>query len=45
MSLHYEVELALVMGREVRDLREEDEEAALGAIECTFSFRCWRNEG
>jgi 2-keto-4-pentenoate hydratase/2-oxohepta-3-ene-1,7-dioic acid hydratase in catechol pathway len=45
VSLHYEVELALIMGREVRDLREEDEEAALGAIECTFSFPYRRKEG
>jgi len=36
------------MGGEVKDLKEDDEEAALGAVECTFSFRkcgSWRKEG
>ncbi|KAF2836348.1 fumarylacetoacetate hydrolase domain-containing protein 1 [Patellaria atrata CBS 101060] len=33
VSLHYEVELALVIGRTVRDLDERDEEGVLGAIE------------
>lgn len=32
VDLHYEVELALIMGKEVRDLDEGDEEGALGAI-------------
>ena len=36
MDLHYEVELALIMGREVRDLREDDEEGAMSAIECGY---------
>ena len=32
-KLHYEVELALIIGKEVRDLREEDEQGALDAID------------
>ena len=32
MNLHYEVELALVMGRAVRDLPPDDEKGALDAI-------------
>ena len=32
INMHYEVELALVMGRQVRDLDERDESGALGAI-------------
>ncbi|KAI9813093.1 MAG: hypothetical protein M1827_004313 [Pycnora praestabilis] len=31
--LHYEVELALIMGKEVRDLEPDDEKGALDAIE------------
>lgn len=31
-NVHYEVELALVMGREVRDLHQDDEHGALDAI-------------
>jgi acylpyruvate hydrolase len=31
--LHYEVELALVIGKEVKDLDAADEESALEAIE------------
>ena len=34
VDLHYEVELALILGKEVKDLREDDEEGALSAIEC-----------
>lgn len=33
VNLHYEVELALVMGKEVRDLDERDEQGALDAID------------
>jgi 2-keto-4-pentenoate hydratase/2-oxohepta-3-ene-1,7-dioic acid hydratase in catechol pathway len=33
VSLHYEVELGLVMGKTVRDLDPEDEQGALDAIE------------
>ncbi|KAI0009747.1 hypothetical protein F4779DRAFT_580554 [Xylariaceae sp. FL0662B] len=33
VNLHYEVELALIMGKRVKDLSEEDEEGALDAIE------------
>lgn len=43
VSLHYEVELALIMGREVRDLREDDREGAMNAIECGYCVcdACW----
>lgn len=34
VSLHYEVELACVIGKEVRDLAPDDEKGALGAIQC-----------
>ena len=34
VRLHYEAELALIMGREIRDLRADDEEGALAAIGC-----------
>lgn len=45
MDLHYEVELALVMGRKVRDLREDDEEGAMSAIECvSLCFCSWEFE-
>jgi hypothetical protein len=33
--LHYEVELALIMGKEVKDLDAADEKGALEAIEST----------
>jgi acylpyruvate hydrolase len=33
IDLHYEVELALIMGKQVRDLRAEDELGALDAVE------------
>lgn len=33
VSLHYEVELALILGKRVRDLNVHDEQAALDAIE------------
>lgn len=33
VDMHYEVELALVMGRVVRDLDADDAQAALDAIE------------
>ncbi len=32
VKLHYEVELALVMGKQVRDLEMDDEQTALDAI-------------
>lgn len=44
VDLHYEAELALIMGREVRDLRADDEEGALNAIECA-PFRIQVSEG
>lgn len=34
-TLHYEVELGLVMGRTVRDLEPEDQEGSLDAIDGT----------
>ena len=37
VKLHYEVELALIMGRELRDLDERDEKAAIDAIDCVSS--------
>ena len=33
VDLHYEVELALIMGKQVKDLEASDEKAALDAIE------------
>lgn len=33
VDLHYEVELALIIGKTVRDLRPDDEQGALDAIE------------
>lgn len=38
VDLHYEVELALIIGKEVRDLDERDEEGALEAIESENRF-------
>lgn len=36
VDLHYEVELALIMGKEVKDLQASDEKGALDAIESKF---------
>ena len=33
VKLHYEVELALIMGKQVRDLDENDEKGAMNAID------------
>ncbi len=33
VNLHYEVELALIIGKQVRDLQADDEKGALDAIE------------
>jgi 2-keto-4-pentenoate hydratase/2-oxohepta-3-ene-1,7-dioic acid hydratase in catechol pathway len=33
VDLHYEVELALIVGKRLRDLNAEDESAALDAID------------
>ncbi len=38
VELHYEVELALIMGKELRDLNEGDEERGMDAIECICSI-------
>lgn len=35
-ELHYEVELALIVGKELRDLDENDEVRAMDAIECIY---------
>jgi len=40
VDLHYEVELALIMGKEVKDLEPSDEKGALEAIESMFC-RFW----
>lgn len=38
MDLHYEVELALIMGKQVKDLEPTDEKGALEAIESLSSI-------
>lgn len=38
VDLHYEVELALVMGKRLKDFNSADEKAALDAIESESSF-------
>lgn len=38
VNLHYEVELALVMGKQVKNLEESDEAGALDAIESKLLF-------
>lgn len=38
MELHFEVELAVIMGTEVRDLDERDEKAAMDAVDCRPKF-------
>ena len=49
VNVHYEVELGLVIGKTVRDLREDDEEGALGAIsgmlDISFYYECIRVGG
>lgn len=37
-NLHYEVELALMMGKTVRDLDPEDEKGALDAIKSSYQL-------
>jgi 2-keto-4-pentenoate hydratase/2-oxohepta-3-ene-1,7-dioic acid hydratase in catechol pathway len=45
VSLHYEVELALILGKRVRDLNAQDEQAALDAIESeSFHLRGQYNQ-
>jgi acylpyruvate hydrolase len=36
VDLHYEVELALIIGKQVKDLEAEDEKGAFDAIESKF---------
>lgn len=38
VNLHYEVELALVIGKTLRDLKEDDEKGALDAISGMYEF-------
>ncbi len=38
VNLHYEVELALIMGKRLKNLEASDEKGAMDAIESTFSF-------
>ncbi len=33
INLHYEIELALIMGKAVRDLKPDDEQGAMDAID------------
>lgn len=42
IDLHYEVELALIMGKRVKDLNAEDESAAYDSIESMFSIPLYR---
>jgi len=37
--MHYEVELGLVMGKNLRDLDEQDEKGAMGAISSKFMWK------
>ena len=40
VDLHYEVELALIMGNQVKDLEASEETRALDAIESLFPHSC-----
>ena len=44
VDLHYEVELALIMGKQVKDLEASDEKGALDAIESTLILYCLLGE-
>ena len=37
VDLHYEVELAVIMGKPLKDFQASDTKGALDAIECGFS--------
>jgi acylpyruvate hydrolase len=37
VDLHYEVELALIIGKQVKDLEADDEKGAMDAIESMFT--------
>lgn len=41
-ELHYEVELAIIVGKELRDLDENDEVRAMDAIECIYRNSLFR---
>lgn len=43
VNVHYEVELALVMGKTLKDLKEDDEKGALEAIAGTSYNLHWSN--
>lgn len=42
VELHYEVELALIMGKQVKDMEPSEEIRALESIESTFPYSCLR---
>jgi 2-keto-4-pentenoate hydratase/2-oxohepta-3-ene-1,7-dioic acid hydratase in catechol pathway len=39
VTLHYEVELACIVGREVRNMNTDDEEEALDAVDGNFCLQ------
>ena len=41
-DLHYEIELALIMGKQVKDLEDSEETRSLDAIESSFPHCCIR---
>jgi acylpyruvate hydrolase len=41
VDLHYEVELALIMGKQVKDLDAADEKGAMDAIQSKLAFQCY----
>ena len=41
VDLHYEVELALIMGKPVKDLKPDDEQGAIDAIESEYPTYNW----
>lgn len=40
IDLHYEVELGLIMGKQLRDLNASDEKGAIDAVECEQPHPC-----
>lgn len=44
VDLHFEVELALVIGKQVKDLEASDEKGALESIESAYSFTARNTE-
>lgn len=41
VKIHYEVELGLVIGKTIRDLRPDDHKGALDAIKCRLNIQLW----